>query len=128
MTPEHEAHARFVDDLVRIVVEERGLLLEKRGSATWKRRALARGVEVDACYYVAKARHVIGKRTIDLDVDPPPDPVVGSTSPTSHLENVRPMPRSACLRSGDTMVRTCPSTGLVEREYRPLPDSLSFPD
>jgi Uma2 family endonuclease len=78
MTPlaEHEAHARFIDDLVRVVAEARGLVLEKRGSATWKRRALARGVEADACYYVAAAPRIIGKRTIDLDVDPPPDLVV----------------------------------------------------
>jgi Uma2 family endonuclease len=49
------------------------LKLEKRGKATWKRRQLARGVEPDACYYVANADRIIGKRKIDLEADPPPD-------------------------------------------------------
>lgn len=78
MTPlaEHEAYARFIDDVVRAIADDRRLLLEKRGSTTWKRRAIGRGAEADACYYVASASRIIGKRTIDLDVDPPPDLVV----------------------------------------------------
>jgi Uma2 family endonuclease len=71
--PEHEDYARFIDDLVRAWSDHRGLNLEKRGSATWKRRSLARGVEPDACYYVRNADRIIGKRTIDLEADPPPD-------------------------------------------------------
>lgn len=78
MTPlaEHEAYVRLIDDLVRAIADKRRLLLEKRGSTTWKRRAIGRGVEADACYYVASAARIIGRRTIDLDVDPPPDLVV----------------------------------------------------
>jgi Uma2 family endonuclease len=129
MTPlaEHEAHARFVDDLVRIVAEERGLLLEKRGSATWKRRALARGVEADACYYVAAARRVIGKRTIDLDVDPPPDLVV-EIDITNESIGKRPIYAAFGVREIWRYDGTDVSFHvLVENEYRPVPDSLSFP-
>lgn len=71
--PEHEDHTRFIDDLVRALCDRFGLTLEKRGSTTWKERRLARGLEPDACYYVANAKHIIGKRTIDLASDPPPD-------------------------------------------------------
>ena len=53
--------------------EELGLKLEGRGSATWKRPSLARGVEPGSCYYVASADRIIGKRRIDLESDPPPD-------------------------------------------------------
>ena len=74
--PEHEAFARFIDDVVRVLAEELVLTLEKRGSATWKTRRLAKGVEPDACYYVANAHRIIGKREIDLESDPPPDLVV----------------------------------------------------
>ena len=74
--PEHEAYARFIDDVVRVLSEELGLTLEKRGSTTWKRRRLAKGVEPDACYYVTNADRIIGKGRIDLDSDPPPDIVV----------------------------------------------------
>ena len=74
--PEHEEYASFIDALVRAVSEELHLTLETRGRATWKRRRLARGVEPDACYYAASAERIIGKRTIDLESDPPPDIVV----------------------------------------------------
>jgi Uma2 family endonuclease len=70
---EHEEYALFIDYLVRIFSEVRGLTLEARGSATWKRKKLDRGIEPDACYYVANARRIIGKRKIDLATDPPPD-------------------------------------------------------
>ena len=74
--PEHEEYARFIDLLVYVMAEELDLKLQSYGSATWKRRRLARGVEPDACYYVATADGVIGKREIDLESDPPPDIVV----------------------------------------------------
>lgn len=74
--PEHERYARFIDDVVRVLAEELNLQLEKLGSATWKSRRLTRGVEPDACYYVANADRVIGKRHIDLEADPAPDIVV----------------------------------------------------
>ena len=74
--PEHEDYARFIDRLVHVMAEELDLKLQSYGGATWKRRRLARGVEPDACYYVASADRIIGKREIDLESDPPPDIVV----------------------------------------------------
>ena len=47
--------------------------MEKLGSATWKRQRIQKGVEPDACFYVANAGRIIGKREIDLESDPPPD-------------------------------------------------------
>lgn len=73
---EHEQYARFIDDLVRIVCDQRQMDLEKTGSATWKHRQLARGTEPDASYYIASAGRIIGKQAIDLASDPPPDLVV----------------------------------------------------
>jgi Uma2 family endonuclease len=129
MTPlaEHEAHARFIDDLVRVVAELRGLMLEKRGSATWKRRALGRGVEADACYYVAAAPRIIGKRTIDLDVDPPPDLVVEiditNESLAKHPIYAALGVREICRYNGVE----ASFMQLVAGEYRASGDSLSFP-
>lgn len=45
---------------------------ESRGSATWKKKHQAVGLEPDACYYVANAGRIIGRRLIDLETDPPP--------------------------------------------------------
>jgi Uma2 family endonuclease len=75
-SPEHEEYKELVLQLARVVAEEQGVLLETRGATTWKRRAKGQGTEPDTCFYVANARRIIGKRRIDLDVDPPPDVVV----------------------------------------------------
>jgi len=75
--PEHETYGRFIDALVRLYSELKNLTVESYGSATWKSRALARGVEPDACYYTISADRIIGKHhRIDLESDPPPDIVV----------------------------------------------------
>ena len=74
--PEHEEYADFLNDLVRAYADAYDMELEKRGHATWKRKALEKGAEADACYYVRSAERIIGKRTIDLESDPPPDIVV----------------------------------------------------
>jgi Uma2 family endonuclease len=62
---------------VSAYAELRDLTVESYGSATWKRRALARGVDPDACYYAISADRIIGKHhRIDLESAPPPDIVV----------------------------------------------------
>jgi Uma2 family endonuclease len=72
----HEKYAAFIDDLVRAYADARDLELEKLGHTTWRREALAKGAEADACYYVANLARILGKETIDLDSDPPPDIVL----------------------------------------------------
>ena len=74
--PEHEKYKESVLCLARALSEELNIPLEAYRSATWKRSALRKGAEPDTCFYVVNAKRVIGKRTIDLDTDPPPDIVV----------------------------------------------------
>jgi Uma2 family endonuclease len=76
VSPEHDEYGRFFDGLVREFCDPRRMDAEMRGQATWKSRALEKGVEGDSCYYVPNAERIIGKRDINLDVDPPPDIVV----------------------------------------------------
>ena len=76
VSDEHEAYTEFILALARVFSDERGIPLETRGSATWKRRKLRKGAEPDTCFYVANAHRIIGRRRIDLETDPPPDVVV----------------------------------------------------
>ena len=125
--PEHEVYARFIDDLVRAWSEAGHLQLEKFGSTTWKRRSLSKGVEPDACYYVRNADRIIGKRTIDLESDPPPDIVVEIDVTT---ESLRKFPIYAALSVPEIW---CYDGSLVEfyelraGEYQEVPESPSFP-
>lgn len=73
---EHEAYKDLIHDMVRLLAIETGGQLETRGSATLKQQLRAKGAEPDACFYVQNAARIIGKRRIDLTVDPPPDIVV----------------------------------------------------
>lgn len=71
--PEHEEYKEFILSIARVLSEIQGLTLETRASATWKRKVFRKGTEPDTCFYVANASRIIGRRTIDLEADPPPD-------------------------------------------------------
>jgi Uma2 family endonuclease len=73
---EHGEYERLIEDLVTIACEFFRQKLEKRANATWKRRSLSKGAEGDASYYIENATRIIGKRSIDLETDPPPEYVI----------------------------------------------------
>jgi Uma2 family endonuclease len=73
---EHEDYKEFIYSLARVISLETGVKLETRGAATFKNNKLLKGAEPDTCFYVQNAAHVVGKRRINLDIDPPPDVVV----------------------------------------------------
>ncbi|QSJ19549.1 Uma2 family endonuclease [Nostoc sp. UHCC 0702] len=72
-TPEHEVDKELIGDMVKILLDELQLDWEPYGSTTFKRAEMAAGVEPDTCFYIQNARKMIGKRRINLSVDPPPD-------------------------------------------------------
>ncbi|YAG11565.1 Uma2 family endonuclease [Nostoc sp. DSM 114161] len=79
-SPEHEVDKELIGDMVKIVLDELQLDWEPYGSTTLKRclrlaapTQMAAGVEPDSCFYIQNARQMIGKRRLDLSVDPRPD-------------------------------------------------------
>ncbi|WP_333068538.1 MULTISPECIES: Uma2 family endonuclease [unclassified Microcoleus] len=46
---------------------------EPFGSTTVKRKTMLQGIEPDECFYIQNYALMIGKKRIDLTVDPPPD-------------------------------------------------------
>jgi Uma2 family endonuclease len=81
---EHESVAYFLGLLVALFAGETGVNAYGVGSTTFKREDLERGFEPDSCFYVQNEERIRGKSRIDLDVDPPPDLVIGVdiTSPS----------------------------------------------
>ena len=125
--PEHEQYARFFDDLVRAYANIYDMELEKRGQATWKRRALRKGAEADACYYVRNAERIIGKRIIDLESDPPPDIVV-------EIDTTRRSQHKFPIYAALSVPEIWQYDGqivylyeLAEGQYVPISESRSFP-
>jgi Uma2 family endonuclease len=70
---EHESFAHILGRLVEVLTEVLGLPVKGGGSTTFRRRKRQRGLEPDACWWIANEPFVRGKREIDLRRDPPPD-------------------------------------------------------
>ena len=108
--------------------DELDLQLENLGSTTWKSRRLARGAEPDACYYVASAARIIGRKQIGIDTDPPPDIVVEMDVTN---ESVGKFSIYAAVGVGEVWHVEDGDTAhflqLAGSEYRAISESASFP-
>lgn len=71
--PEHEVDKELVGDMVKILLEELEMDCECFGATTFKRKDMAQGIEPDQCFYIQNHVQMIGKRRVDLTIDPPPD-------------------------------------------------------
>jgi Uma2 family endonuclease len=69
----HENKAYLLGRFVDTLTEELGLPIAGGGSTTLKRRRRKRGLEPDACYWIAGEPLVRGKARLSLRSDPPPD-------------------------------------------------------
>ena len=74
---DHEKVKDLVFSIVRVYADELDLFVESAGSTTYRRRKKTKGAEPDTSFYLGdKARKILGKATLDLEIDPPPDVVV----------------------------------------------------
>jgi Uma2 family endonuclease len=71
--PEHEVDKESIGDMVKILLEELDINNECFGSTTFKRQDMMKGIEPDQCFYIRNYAVMIGKRRLDLTIDPPPD-------------------------------------------------------
>ena len=71
--PEHEVDKEIIGDMVKILLEGLQIDCDCFGSTTFKRQDMAQGVEPDQSFYIQNYSRMIGRRRIDLTVDPPPD-------------------------------------------------------
>ena len=73
---EHEVDKELIGDMVKILLEELDIDNECFGSTTFKRQDVAKGIEPDQCFYIRNHAVMLGKRRVDLTIDPPPDLVI----------------------------------------------------
>ena len=71
--PEHELDKELIGDLVKLLIDELDLDCACYGSTTFKRKNLGVGIEPDQCFYIENVAKMLGKRQLDLTIDPPPD-------------------------------------------------------
>lgn len=69
----HEHYGNRLGFMIEAITEELDIPRVGCGSTTFNREDLERGLEPDECYYIGNTERVVGKKRIDLTVDPPPD-------------------------------------------------------
>ncbi len=69
----HEQVKKVLARIIEAYGDKEGTLIEGLGSTTFSREDLRKGLEPDECYYIAHAPDIIGKKELDLAIDPPPD-------------------------------------------------------
>jgi len=70
---EHEIYKTWIAKLIDTIAEELGLPAVTAGQMTFQREDLRKGIEGDACYWIAHEPQVRGKLHLDPTADPPPD-------------------------------------------------------
>ncbi|MBC7881548.1 MAG: Uma2 family endonuclease, partial [Anaerolineae bacterium] len=69
----HERWKRCFYIIFLVLGEELDIPFFSGGSTTFRREDLEKGLEPDECYYIQNAGAVAGKKSINLQNDPPPD-------------------------------------------------------
>lgn len=126
-TPEHEEYKESILRLAQVLAEETNIILETRGSTTYRRRRKAKGAEPDTSFYVRNAAYMIGRRRIDLETDPPPDVVVEIDLSNESLSK---FPIYAALGVAEIWLydgRQARMYELAEGSYQERARSLAFP-
>ncbi|WP_286393075.1 Uma2 family endonuclease [Pseudanabaena mucicola] len=71
--PEHERTKVIISNLLVILLEELDWEWESLGSSTFKTKSMKAGIEPDDCFYIKNYVAMIGKKRLDMSIDPPPD-------------------------------------------------------
>ena len=83
----HEDDAHLLGRIIETLTDGLDIPMKAGRTTTHRRRDLDRGAEPDQCYWFHEnARRVVGKRQLDLAVDPPPDLIIEVDVSSSSLE------------------------------------------
>lgn len=123
----HEIPIQILSDLVLTICVEKEIDFVNAGSTTFRKRAKAKGVEPDTCFYIQNEAKIRGKLDIDLTRDPPPDLVieVDITSPS-----LNKMPIYAALGVSEVWLYKGENVEfhkLYGEFYQQTPNSTVFP-
>ena len=70
---EHEYYGELLGRLIHMLTLVLNIPIHSGGSTTFRRAMSEKGLEPDKCFWIQNELGMRGKRTFDIDVDPPPD-------------------------------------------------------
>jgi Uma2 family endonuclease len=125
----HDSDANSLGRMVDMLTEELGVDVEGGDTTTHKRKDLGKGAEPDKCYWFGKnARHMRGKRELDLTRDPAPDLVIGVDVTRTSLDRLKIFAAMGVAEGWRSTSRSLQFLHLQEDgTYQPRPVSRYFP-
>ncbi|MBW4540894.1 MAG: Uma2 family endonuclease [Myxacorys chilensis ATA2-1-KO14] len=123
---EHETTKVFISDFVKMLLDEMGTEWISLGSTTFRKEVMAAGIEPDDCFYIQNYVQMVGKKRLDLSVDPPPDLAleVDLTSKTQMVAyEALKVPEVWCFDNGVLKIYV-----LQNDHYELVQTSPTFPD
>jgi Uma2 family endonuclease len=124
---DHEYPKEFILILARALSEETDTPLETFGSTTYRRRSKMKGAEPDTSFYVQNAARVIGRETLDFEIDPPPDVVVEIDTTNESLGKFKIYAALGVPEIWRYDGERASFFRLAGDDYREIADSLAFP-
>ena len=123
--PEHGKEIDVIADLVKALLRYQGRDWDSFHPVTLRRGKEA-GLEPDACFYIDNYQAILGKRKLDLNIDPPPDLAIeiDVTSFTRIEDYIQlAIPEVWIYKKGKLNIYQFQSNS-----YLAIDTSLSFPD
>ena len=118
----HDNDAYLLGRMVDMLTEELEVSVEGGDTTTHKREDLGKGAEPDKCYWFGdNARHMRGKRQLDLNRDPAPDLVIEVDVTRTSLDRLEDLRRDggagglAVHQPISPVPPSCRRTGLISR-------------
>ena len=85
---EHGVLVDIISDLLKRLVEESDLEIVGFTPVTFKREDIERDFEADAGFFIQNAARMVGKKTLNLSVEPPPDLILEVDLTVDSSENL----------------------------------------
>lgn len=129
MTPlfEHENPKSNLGNFIIALAEELNLEIKSAGSTTLKRRIINCGIEPDNCYYIQNELAVRGRKSLDLEIDPPPDLAIEIDITSSSINKFGIYSALGVAELWKYNGRVLKFYQLIERRYVECELSIAFP-
>lgn len=123
---EHEVPKGMLESFIEAIADELEIEVKKVGALSLKREDLTRFIEPDTCFYIQNESRVRGRR-INLEIDPPPDLAIESDYTSSSVDKQSIYAALGVPELWRYTRQTLQVYQLVEGEYEPREQSMTFP-
>ncbi|MEQ9625622.1 Uma2 family endonuclease [Coleofasciculus chthonoplastes] len=123
---DHEVPKGMLESFIEAIADELEIEVKKVGALSLKREDLTRFIEPDTCFYIQNESRVRGRR-INLEIDPPPDLAIESDYTSSSVDKQSIYAALGVPELWRYTRQTLQVYQLVEGEYEPRQQSMTFP-